>query len=58
MQFVKAAKSPQAALSQLASRNPQLQKVLQDAGNDPKKAFYSLAKQNGIEPNDILDLLK
>ena len=58
MSFVKASRNPQAAIEQLAKSNPQVQQALQLAGSDPKAAFYALAKQRGINPDDILNALK
>lgn len=48
-------------LNMLAQNNPQLRQVMdvvQKSGGDPQKAFYALAKQMGINPQQILDLLK
>lgn len=57
MNFVKTAKNPQAALTQLANSNPQVKQVLQLAGSNPKQAFYDLARQKGINPDDIIKML-
>lgn len=54
---VKAAQNPQAALSQMAQNNPQVQQVMQyvrQNGGDAKSAFYALAKQKGIDPDTII----
>jgi len=43
------------------ANNPQYQQImnlLRENGNDPQKAFYALASQMGINPNDILKMLK
>lgn len=37
--------------------NPQVQSLINQYGN-PKNAFYALAKQKGIEPNEILKMIK
>lgn len=45
----------------MLSNNPkwaEMQKIVSQYGNDPKKAFYSLAEQNNINPDDILNMLR
>lgn len=37
--------------------NPQIAQVIKQYGN-PKTAFYEIAKQKGINPDDILKYLK
>lgn len=42
-------------------QNPQYQQILnllRENGGDPQRAFYALANQMGINPNDILSMLK
>ena len=59
--LVKNASNPAAMLSQIAKTNPQLQSVLslvQQNGGDPKRAFFELAQQKGIDPNSVLDMLR
>ena len=59
--MVKASGNPQAMLNQLIQMNPNLRQVteiIQQYGGDENKAFYALAEQKGIDPNEILDLLK
>lgn len=61
MQMVNGAGNPQAMLAQMAQNNPNLKKVMdivQQYGGDANKAFYAMAEQNGINPQEILDLLK
>lgn len=36
--------------------NPQVQSVINKYGN-PKKAFYSIAKEKGINPDEILNMI-
>jgi hypothetical protein len=57
----KSAQNPQALLNNMASQNPQLKQVMEainQHGGDPKKAFYDIAKERGIDPNEILNQLK
>ena len=61
MQMVKYSQNPQAMLSQMMQNNPQMKQVIdviKASGNDPKRAFYALAEQKGINPQSILDQLK
>ena len=61
MGMVNAAQNPQAMLNQLMTNNPQMKQVMDivnQHGGDPKKAFYAMAEQNGIDPNDILNMMK
>ena len=53
--------SPQAMLQSMLKSHPQYQNVMrivQQYGGDPQKAFYELAKQKGVNPDDILNMLK
>ena len=59
--MIKSAGNPQLMLNQLMQSNPQMQQVMQIVqkyGGDPNKAFYALAEEKGINPQEILDLLK
>ena len=45
----------------MLERMPQYKQVMQlvnDNGGDAKKAFYSLADQMGVDPEQILSMLK
>ena len=58
---VRNAQNPQAALAQMMQGNPQMQQLtqlIQNAGGDPQKAFYALAQQSGIDPEQILSMLR
>ena len=60
-QLVRSASDPQAAIAQLIQTNPQMKQVMdfvRSSGGDPKRAFYSLAQQRGVNPDDILNQLK
>ena len=59
--MVKSAGNPQLMLNQLMQNSPQMQQVMQIVqkyGGDANKAFYALAEEKGINPQEILDLLK
>ena len=61
MSMVKAAKDPQGMLNQLAMTNPQLKQVMDIVnkhGGDPMAAFRSMASEMGVDPDEILNLMK
>ena len=61
MNMVRNAGNPQMMAQQMLSQNPnyqQIQKLIAENGGDAQKAFYSLANQMGVNPNDILNALK
>lgn len=61
MQMLKSAGNPQMMLQQMISQNPQIRQAVQyvnDNGGNAEKAFYRLAKEKGVNPNDILQALK
>jgi hypothetical protein len=58
---VKTAGNPQMMMQQMMGQNPQIKQAMdyiQQNGGDPKEAFYKLAKEKGINPDDILNQLK
>lgn len=61
MQMLRASKDPQQMLQSMASQNPQIKQIMdyiQQSGGDAKAAFYKLANEKGIDPNQILNMLK
>lgn len=53
--------NPQQFLLNYIKNNPQAQniyKLLQNSNKSPKELFYELASQKGINPDDILNMLK
>ena len=53
--------NPQMMLNQLAQNNPQakeLVNLLQNSGKSPKDLFYQMAQEKGVDPNEILNMLK
>ena len=48
--------NPQMLLNQMANDNPQISALLKY--NNAKDAFYGLAKEKGIDPDLILNMLK
>lgn len=58
---VKNAGNPQAMLMNMAQNNPKIKQamdVINQSGGDPQKAFYALAEQKGVNPEDILSQLR
>ena len=61
MQAVQLAGNPALALQQMAGNNPMIQQAMQlvqQSGGDGKAAFEKLARDSGIDPNQILSMLK
>ena len=58
---VKSAGNPQAMLMNMAQNNPNIKQAMDfinKSGGDPQKAFYALAEQKGVNPEDILSQLR
>lgn len=61
MNMIRSARNPQAMLQSMMQNNPQMRQVMDlinQSGGDPKAAFYKLAQEKGIDPQQILDMLK
>ena len=61
MNMVKMSNNPQAMISQMMVQNPQMQQVMQivqQHGGDPMAAFRAEAEKRGMDPQEILDMLK
>lgn len=61
MGLVKNSNNPSAMLKTLAEQNPQVKNIMNyvnENGGDPKTAFYKLAKERGVDPSSILNMLK
>ncbi len=61
MNLVRSAQNPQLLLNQLAMSNPQLRQVMdivQKHGGDPMVAFRKEAEARGVDPQEILDMMK
>ena len=61
MQTVQAAQNPALAIQQMAGNNPQLQQAMQlvqQSGGDARAAFNKLCQERGIDPQQILGMLK
>lgn len=52
---------PRAKLNDLINSNPKMRdimKMVQRYGNNPKDVFYALAKEKGVNPDDVLNALR
>lgn len=61
MGMINGSQNPTAMMNSMMQSNPQLKQamdLINQSGGDPRKAFYSLAEQKGVNPQDILDMLK
>ena len=55
------AQNPQAMFNQMMANNPHYKQAVDfvnQNGGDPKKAFYSLAEQQGIDPNEVMRMFR
>lgn len=53
--------NPMETLQQMAQTNPQIKEAMdyvQQNGGDMQSAFYKLAEQRGVDPNNILNMIK
>lgn len=61
MNLIRSAGNPQQMLQSVAQSNPQVQQVLsmvQSSHMSPKDLFYQMAQQKGVDPDQILNMLK
>ena len=59
--MAKAAQNPMAAINKMSANDPRIQQVMEyvnQNGGDAKAAFYNLANQKGVNPNDIISQLR
>lgn len=61
IRMIKSAGNPQLMISQVLQMNPQLRQameIIRDYGGDANKAFYAIAEKNGIDPEEIMNLIR
>ena len=61
MNTVRMAQNPSAMLNQIASSNPlvkQAMDIITQHGGDVDRAIRTVAEQNGLSPNDIMDMFR
>lgn len=57
---LKMAQNPQALLNGMIGQNPQLKSVIDlvtSSGKSPKDLFYEMARQKGVDPEQVLKSL-
>lgn len=60
MNVVRSAGNPQMVFNQMIGQNPQIKQVMDYVnanGGDPKTAFYKLAQEKGVDPDEIIKQL-
>ena len=60
MNILKNSNNPYALLQQFIQQNPRAQQVMNyinQNGGDPKQAFYKMAQEKGLNPDEILKQL-
>ena len=58
---MKTMRNPQAMLNQLSQNNPQVKELitmLQTSGKSPKDMFYQMAQEKGVDPEEVLKMLR
>ena len=61
MGMIKASGNPNALMQQMAMTNPNYKQVMEyvnQNGGDPKKAFFQMAQEKGVNPESILSMLR
>lgn len=59
--MMKTMRNPQAMLNQLSQNNPQVKELmtmLQTSGKSPKDMFYQVAQEKGVDPEEVLKMLR
>ena len=58
---VRGASNPQAMLDMMAQSNPQIRQAMElikNSGGSPERAFYAACQQRGVDPKEVMDMLK
>ena len=50
--------NPEAMMKSALENNPDLKNIIEESDGDYEKAFYKCAEKMGINPNEVLDLLR
>lgn len=59
MNQMKSIQNPNLVIQQMAEQNPQMKQILQMCqGQNPKDVFYTMCQQRGIDPEQVIKLLK
>lgn len=59
LQNLRSVQNPEAVINTLASKNPLLNNVMRMiGGRDPKQVFFEECQRQGIDPNEIINMLR
>ena len=58
IQTIKSCSNPDAMVNQMLAQNPKINQIINQYGGDPKTAFYKYAEANGVNPDEILNMMK
>lgn len=61
MNTMNAIRSPRTMLNQMIMQNPQMKQAMEYInanGGDPKSAFYKLADEMGVDPDEVLKAMR
>ena len=61
VQAIRMSRNPNLMLQQLAQNNPNVanaMSLIRQYGGDPQKAFFEEAKRRGVDPNQIIGMLR
>ena len=50
--------NPKVVTDMILDKNPQIRAILNESNGNAKEAFYKLARQKGVNPDDILNQFK
>lgn len=59
--MLKGSNNPMQMIQNMAQTNPQVKQAMdyiEQNGGDMQSAFYKLAKERGVDPNQVLNMLK
>lgn len=59
--MLRSANNPQAMIQSMAQSNPQMKQAIEIVnkyGGDPKTAFYKLAEEKGVDPEQVLSMIR
>lgn len=57
-QMIKTCGDPQGLVNQMVNQNPQINQIIKQYGGDPKTAFYKYAEANGVNPDEIINMMR
>ena len=59
VQMLNSAKNPEAVLQQISQKNPAIKQVMDMCkGKNPQQVFYEICQQKGVNPQEIINMLK